>query len=185
MGTGRNAAWYDMRKVKSLTFVDQSGPMVEIARRKWRELHPHPHPKEVAVTFLTQPLTSPLPKSSTDRHEDFTSIIQTMGICSTPDPSAALAHLGRLAHPTEARILLLEHGRSHYSWINTILDKSAARHAEKHGCWYNRDIGKVVAESGLQVEKVERRQFGTLWYVEARPPQRERNPGGQDSERDG
>lgn len=67
-------------------------------------------------------------------------------------------------------MLLLEHGRSHYEWVNWILDKSAAKHADRHGCWFNRDVGKVVEGSGLRVEKCERSQFGTVWYIEARPP---------------
>ena len=42
-------------------------------------------------------------------------------------------------------------------------------HAKKHGCWWNRDIGEIVRESGLIVDRVERRQLGTLWILEARP----------------
>lgn len=97
-------------------------------------------------------------------------MVQTMGVCSTAEPAAALARLGELACAREGRILLLEHGRSHYEWINWILDRSAARHADRHGCWFNRDVGEVLRRSGLVVEVVERSQFGTLWYIEARPP---------------
>jgi len=168
-GTGRNALWYDMQKVRSVAFVDKSGPMLEIARKKWRGMYP----RDERAGFWVQGVGEPLPIATENENgmprEGFTTIVQTMGICSTPDPSATLAHLGTLAHPTDGRILLLEHGRGHYGWINWILDRSAARHAEKHGCWYNRDVGAVVAKSGLVVEKAERSQFGTLWYVEARP----------------
>ncbi len=38
-----------------------------------------------------------------------------------------------------------------------------------HGFWFNRDVGKVVRESGMVVERVEGSQFGRVWYVEARP----------------
>ncbi|MCJ1231195.1 hypothetical protein MMC12_007872, partial [Toensbergia leucococca] len=74
-----------------------------------------------------------------------------MGLCSTPHPSHLLAHLGTLASPTNGRILLLEHGRSHYEWLNRILDASAPAHADRHGCWWNRDVGRIVEESGLEV----------------------------------
>ena len=164
MGTGRNGIYYDLDKVKSLAFVDQSGPMVEIARKKWNSLHPgYEH-----CSFHTQPALDPLPASAMPK-TGFTTIVQTMGICSTPTPAATLGYLGTLADSKDGRLLLLEHGRSHYSWINWILDKAAARHADKHGCWFNRDVGRVLEDSGLVIEKVERSQFGTLWYVEARP----------------
>lgn len=161
VGTGRNASFYDLKHCKSVNFVDQSGPMVNIARRKWDEMHP----RYKNVAFRVQSATDPMaiPKKG------FTTILQTMGVCSTPNPAATLAHLGSLADPKEGRILLLEHGRGYYDWLNNILDRSAAKHAEKHGCWYNRDVGKILEESGLFIEKVKRKQFGTLWYVEARP----------------
>ena len=166
-GTGRNTMWYDLDKVKSVTFVDRSAPMIEVAMKKWQALHP----RYGKAKFYTQSVMEPLPTDTSKNipTEGFTTIVQTMGICSTPNPSAALAHLGTLAHPTEGRILLLEHGRGYYSWINWILDKSAARHADKHGCWYNRDVERVLGLSGLEIEKVERSHFGTLWYIEARP----------------
>ncbi|KAL6718991.1 hypothetical protein ACLMJK_003226 [Lecanora helva] len=172
-GTGRNALWYDVGKLKSITFLDQSGPMLEIAQKKWQTLHPEFR----RVKFHTQSVMSNLPDVDVPEN-GFKTIVQTMGICSTSNPHLALARLGTLANPTDGKILLLEHGRSHYNWVNWILDKSAARHAEKHGCWYNRDIGEIVEKSGLRIEKVERSpwQFGTLWYIEARPPLKKLKP---------
>ena len=167
VGTGRNGLYYDLEKVKSLAFVDQSGAMVEIARKKWNTLHPeYEH-----CSFHTQSATDPLPASALPEL-GFTTIVQTMGICSTPKPAATLAHLATLADPKNGKILLLEHGRGYYGWINWILDKAAAKHADTHGCWFNRDVGRVLEESGLVIEKMERSQFGTLWYVEARPSKR-------------
>lgn len=164
MGTGRNGVYYDMDKVKSLAFVDQSWAMVDIARKKWSSLHPGYE----QCSFYTQAAMDPLPASAMPE-KGFTTIVQTMGICSTPTPAATLAHLGNLANPNDGKLLLLEHGRSNYDWINWILDKAAAKTADKHGCWFNRDIGKILEESGLVIEKVERSQFGTVWFVEARP----------------
>ena len=169
VGTGRNEQYYDLKGVKSLAFVDQSGAMVEIARKKWNALHPnYEH-----CSFHTQSAMDPLPASALPE-QGFTTIVQTMGVCSTPTPAATLAHLANMADPKDGRILLLEHGRGYYDWMNWILDKAAAKHADRHGCWFNRDIGKVLEESGLVIEKMERSQFGTLWYVEARPGVRSR-----------
>lgn len=164
VGTGRNGMYYDVERVKSLAFVDQSRAMVEIARKKWNSLHP----EYERCSFHTQSAMDPLPSPAMPK-TGFTTIVQTMGICSTPTPAAMLAHLGSLTDPDNGKLLLLEHGRSYYDWMNWILDKAAAKHADKHGCWFNRDVGKILEESGLVVEKVERSQFGTLWFVEARP----------------
>ncbi|KAL2046313.1 hypothetical protein N7G274_001760 [Stereocaulon virgatum] len=163
-GTGRNSSYYDLEKLKSLTFVDQSGPMVEIARKRWDMLHPGYE----NCSFYIQSANDPLPATAVPKG-GFTTILQTMGICSTLNPAANLSHLGTLVDPAEGRILLLEHGRSKYRFVNWVLDKSAARHADKHGCWPNRDIKKILDESGLVIEKIEVSSFGTLYYVEARP----------------
>lgn len=164
VGTGRNGVYYDLEKIKSLAFVDQSGAMVEIARKKWNSLHPGYE----RCSFHTQSAMDPLSASAMPK-AGFSTIVQTMGSCSTPTPAATLAHLGNLADPNDGKLLLLEHGRSYYDWINWILDKAAAKHADKHGCWFNRDVGRILEESGLVIEKVERSHFGTLWFVEARP----------------
>ncbi len=49
------------------------------------------------------------------------------------------------------------------------MDKSAARHADQHGCWPYRHVRKILDESGLVIGIIEVLQFGTLFYVEARP----------------
>ena len=98
-----------------------------------------------------------------------------MGLCSTPNPQALLTNLAAhldLSNP-EARILLLEHGRSDYEWLNNILDNAAQKHAEIHGCWFNRDIGAMVeaaaAESGLEIVEERRKHLGTTWVFELKP----------------
>ncbi|KAK5144160.1 hypothetical protein LTR04_001660, partial [Oleoguttula sp. CCFEE 6159] len=50
VGTGRNFEYYNTNKCKSLTFVDQSSPMVEVARQKWKESHPA---SKMTVNFIT------------------------------------------------------------------------------------------------------------------------------------
>ena len=158
-----------LTQVSTLTFVDLSAPMIDLARKKFERKYPGYSP----VQFLTQSALDPLPPSQITnlaRHQggyDF--VLQSMGLCSTPEPVQLLRHLGELAHPDRGKILLLEHGRGHWDWMNDYLDSTASRHAKKHGCWYNRDIGKLVEESGLVVERCKRKHFGTLWIIEARP----------------
>lgn len=161
-GTGRNGEWYHEGRCASLTFVDQSGPMLAIARDKFRRQHP----AYAAARFYAQSALAPLPIQP---RKGFTTVVQSMGLCSTPDPAGLLAHLGTLTDPDGGRVLLLEHGRGHYAWVNWVLDRTAGRHAERHGCWWNRDIGTIVRQSGLEVVEIKRWHLGTTWWVELRP----------------
>lgn len=101
----------------------------------------------------------------------FDTVLQTMGLCSTTDPVKLLQHLASITK-ADGQILLLEHGRGYFNWLNRILDKDAAKHADRYGCWWNKDIGQIVAESGLEVVKLKRYHFGTTWWVELRPTPR-------------
>ena len=187
VGTGRNARYYDLKKCKSITMVDQSAEMIGVAKKKFNGMttsHIHVqlpfkgscaqlkcgllelHPQYKASRFLIQSAHKSIPCPSTG---GFDTVVQTMGLCSTPNPSELLTHLGDMTNPAKGRILLLEHGRSHYAWLNRILDNSAPAHANKHGCWWNRDIGKMVEESGLEVVKIKRYHLGTTWWVELKP----------------
>ena len=126
------------------------------------------HPNYKNCRFLTQSAHDPIPCPSPAGYD---TVIETMGLCSTPNASSLLAKLGRLTNPKTGRILLLEHGRSYFAWLNRILDNHAVAHADKHGCWWNKDIQKIVEESGLEVIQVKRYMyhFGTTWRVELRP----------------
>ncbi len=174
-GTGRNSDYYRLKKCKSLTFVDLSEGMVELAEKKFKRLHPEydkPVSPRPPVAFVTQSALEPLPDGIIEevtRSGGYDTILQTMGLCSTPEPARLLMHLGTLTHPERGRVLLLEHGRSYYDWLNNILDKMAAERADKQGCWWNRDIEQIVEDSGLVVERMRRKHFGTLYIVEARP----------------
>lgn len=67
------------------------------------------------------------------------------------------------------RILLLEHGRSYYNFINRFLDDNAKLHAHRYGCWNNKDIDKVIEDSGLEIESKRRYHFGTTYEYVLRP----------------
>ena len=96
-------------------------------------------------------------------------MLQTMGVCSIADPVRLLRQMASLTNSDHGRILLLEHGRSWYDWLNSWLDSSAPGHADKFGCWWNKDIGRIVEEAGLEVVALKRYHFGTTWWVELRP----------------
>lgn len=169
-GTGRNLEYYNLgqglKDCRSVTFVDLSPQMVEITRQKFEKLYPQSMQK-VAFAVANAGVVSPAAAAGKPRY--FDTIVQTMGLCSMPDPVGTLRHLGSITEPQHGRILLLEHGRSYYDWLNRILDNLAPAHADRHGCWWNRDIGKIVRESGLEVVEEKRWHFGTTWRYVLKP----------------
>lgn len=72
----------------------------------------------------------------------------------------------------DGQILLLEHGRSHYAWLNAILDKNSHRHTARWGCIWNRDIEAMVRGAGLEIKSLSRWHFGTTYVIVAAPGQR-------------
>ncbi|GIL46555.1 hypothetical protein Vafri_3532 [Volvox africanus] len=98
----------------------------------------------------------------------FDTVVDTFGLCSHEDPVQALKEMARVCK-AGGKILLLEHGRSHYDWLNSKLDSSAAEHQRKWGCMWNKDILELIQQAGLQVDKVTRWHFGTSYYIVARP----------------
>ncbi|KAH8695370.1 methyltransferase domain-containing protein [Talaromyces proteolyticus] len=197
-GTGRNMGYYqlgekrgldaqghsEIQGCRSVTFVDLSPQMVEVAKRKFQQQYPGFE----RAAFWTEDARKYLPSKkqlssqsqsarsqSSERAEwsysrpYFDTVLETMGLCSTPDPVGLLRHLGSITEPEKGRILLLEHGRSRYDWVNNILDNLAPAHAHRHGCWWNRDIGQIVEQSGLEVVEIKRYHLGTTWRVILRP----------------
>ncbi|KAG9248696.1 S-adenosyl-L-methionine-dependent methyltransferase [Calycina marina] len=185
VGTGRNLEYYDWDfdgykdvgkripgkpvnrgSVKSLTAVDISPEMVEVAKEKFARKFPGmPQPRWVVADASKD---IPSPPSGPDKKYD--AIIQTMGLCSVHDPVALLKNLGNHVKEDGGRILLLEHGRGTWRAVNWALDKQAVGHALEHGCWWNRDIEAIVEESGLEVVNYDTYFFGTTWCLELRKP---------------
>lgn len=185
VGTGRNGRFYDLgtfgeggeagrlkskdRRIKSMTFVDQSEKMLEICSKRWKEQHPKFRGQ---VDFVVADAGAKGAIKALSGSGGFDTIIQTFGLCSMTDPVEYMRTMGGLLKkqgPNGAeggRILLLEHGRGHYWWINYVLDGLAKEHANRFGCWWNRDIGKIVKDSGLKIVGLKRYHFGTTWALE-------------------
>ncbi|KAL2187308.1 hypothetical protein L209DRAFT_742646 [Thermothelomyces heterothallicus CBS 203.75] len=112
---------------------------------------------------------------------------KTFGLCSVADPAKLLANMAAKLQPDTGRIILLEHGRGVYDWINRRLDKSAPKHFRKFGCWWNRDIEKLVRDAaetipGLEIVELDRPlwfQWGTTLLIELRLNSQGGNGAGQ------
>jgi methyltransferase OMS1 len=171
-GTGRNSEYYVQSRIRSLAIVDKSRGMLTVAEKKWPEER-EGEDWTGRVRFVVGDVeddrtTSQLGSDSTAQ---FDTVVQTLGLCSTDDPDGLMRSLTKLVKPG-GKILLLEHGRGYFDWLNRMLDRSAHQHAAKHGCWWNRDIGAIVQRSDLETVEMSRpwRSAGTNWYIILRKP---------------
>jgi methyltransferase OMS1 len=164
VGTGRNTRYYPTKSCETVTLLDSSAPMIAVAKRKWKDQHPEYFHR---VFFKQQSALDPItpPYGVQDGYD---TVLQTMSLCSTDEPVRLLQNL-EVSAKEDGQILLLEHGKSYFDWLNRLLDKTAPGHAKEHGCYWNKDIGKIVEDSGLEVVKIKRYNFGTTWWVELKP----------------
>lgn len=162
-GTGRNFPFYSMKSIEQLTAVDSVAEMVEVSRTK---ISSGDKEKISLMQMNAHDLNFP--------DDSFDFVIDTFGICSYENPQRVLSELGRVLNKRnpEARILLIEHGKASYDWLNNLLDAQAQQHADNWGCIWNLDIEKVVRSSGLQITSLSRFHFGTTYVIQARPTAR-------------
>src|SRR5262249_48503807 len=99
-------------------------------------------------------------------HDSFDTVVDTMSLCTFPNPVAALRELGRVCR-SPGRVLLLEHGRSNRKWLGAFQDRRAAKHAEPLGCHWNPEPLLLVEQSGLEVVHAERHFFGVFHLIMA------------------
>ena len=74
--------------------------------------------------------------------------------------------MGKACKPG-GQIILIEHGKASWDWLNKALDKDAERHYSRWGCWWNRDIAGLVEQSGLKIVSSQRWHFGTTYVIHA------------------
>ncbi|KAI9496444.1 S-adenosyl-L-methionine-dependent methyltransferase [Zychaea mexicana] len=164
-GTGRNFDYYKADQMDSARFTDRNAGMLAEAESKFDKFK-----DQFRKTFVEfrQANVNEQPAGR------FDTVVDTFGLCSCGDPEEALISLADACKPSEdSRILLLEHGRSHYDWLNRLLDSNVDKHVMKWGCWWNRDLMGLFEQEKvkekLEIVKVHRFHLGTTCYIVAKP----------------
>eukprot|EP00937_MAST-01D_sp_MAST-1D-sp2_P004356 g4356.t1 len=156
-GTGRNIQFYSTGT--ELTLTDCSQPMVAVMQNKLDKEGRTPTAAVVRADAARMPQFA---------DGSFDTVVDTFGLCSFENEQAVLAEMRRVCKP-DGKILLLEHGRSHYDWLNRILDRGADQHAQRWGCYWQKDIAGIVARSGMGVVDSSRWHFGTTYIYTLSP----------------
>lgn len=153
-GTGRNLPHYPARC--RLTAVDLSGGMLARLRRRLAEAG-----RGASVARMdTQALAFP--------DGVFDTVVDTMALCTYPDPRRALREMSRVCRP-DGRILLVEHGRSRLPALARFQDRHDRWLVESVGCHWNRDPLELVETAGLSVRAVRRTVAGVFYALTAAP----------------
>jgi len=170
-GTGRNCSYYPASTVDRVVMTDTSEAMLQQAKEKVRNLQKGGFMKEEDRKPKFAILRADGNAALDFADNSFDTVVDTFGLCSFDDPVAALQQMERVCKP-DGKILLLEHGRSKtWNWISDYLDKTAERHAKNWGCVYNRDLDRIIKESGLLLDVLHTWHFGTTYYMVCRPRQ--------------
>ena len=159
-GTGRNIGYYPSSCDRVL-MIDASENMLANARKKIQELSNEK--TKFACSIGDSADLGNFPDKC------FDTVVDTFGLCSYDDPVAVLKEMRRVCKK-DGKILLLEHGRSKtWNFITRYLDNNAERHAKNWGCVWNRDLDKIIEDSGLELDTLHTWHFGTTYYVVCRP----------------
>ncbi len=155
VGTGKNLQYYSGGC--KITAVDLSPAMLEIARKRGIALSLH-------AAFLVMD-----GETLAFRDQSFDTVVDSLTLCTFPDPVVALREMARVCR-TDGRILLLEHGRSEQGWLGHWQDRKADHHARKLGCRWNREPLDLVSQAGLTLISSRRTVLGIFHEIEAKPP---------------
>jgi ubiquinone/menaquinone biosynthesis C-methylase UbiE len=153
VGTGLNLPYYPAGV--QLTGVDLSPAMLDIARKRARELG-----REVD---LREADASALPFADAT----FDTVVCTLALCAIPDHVAAVAEMVRVLSPG-GQVLLLDHIGS--SWwpvwaVQRLAETVSIRIAGEH---YTRRPAVLLGPAGLTIVESQRLKLGSVERVRAR-----------------
>lgn len=171
-GTGRNIKYLDLSHINSITFLDSSENMMDITHKKFRDKFPK-YKKAAFVVGKAENLVDLAIKGKSSQENERTkqvkydTIVEAFGLCSHEDPVKALNNFSKLLKP-DGRIILLEHGRGQYDFVNKMLDNRAEKRLNTWGCRWNLDLGEVLDDSDLELVEEKRTHLGTTWCIVAK-----------------
>ncbi|MGP4038646.1 class I SAM-dependent methyltransferase [Gracilibacillus sp. D59] len=155
VGAGANFPFYTKETVQ-VTGVDFSSEMIKSAKQSASNYHFHTEFLEEDVDHLTFAPNS------------FDCIVSTLSLCSYAKPHELMNKFNDWCRE-DGTVLLMEHGLSSnlfLSYTQKIIDPL---HKKIAGCHCNRDIGKIVKHSDLQIKNIETYWSGILYLIWAIP----------------
>jgi len=139
VGPGLNLQYYNLDNVNKIIGIDPSDELNKIAKKNANKVN-------LDIEFnLSSAESIDLPTSSVD------SVVCTFSLCSIPNPQKALKEIYRILKPG-GKYYYCEHGispdlstRVFQNVTNIFYPKLSG------GCHANRDIPKLISESGLKI----------------------------------
>ena len=139
VGPGLNLQYYNLDTVNKVIGIDPSDELNKIAKKNAKKVN-------LDIEFnLSSAESIDLPTSSVD------SVVCTFSLCSIPNPQKALKEIHRILKPG-GKYYFCEHGispdlstRVFQNVTNVFYPKLSG------GCHANRDIPKLISESGLKI----------------------------------
>ncbi len=185
-GTGRNFSYYSMKQCDSITAIDSVKDMVTISQNKILETKDMEKLSKIQIKQM-----SVTDIASKFQENTFDTVVDTFGLCSYDNPIQVLNDIAKILkkphnalasrgneddkqRPFDAahaygKVIFIEHGQSHYQWLNNIIHNGAKEHARRWGCIWNLPIEDLVQQSNLKIVNISRFHFGTTYVIEAIP----------------
>jgi ubiquinone/menaquinone biosynthesis C-methylase UbiE len=155
IGSGLNLPYYSDDVTRAVG-IDLSPGMLEIAANRAQEVN-----RSIDLAVMdAQCLAFP--------DKSFDTVAVSLGLCTIPDPEAALREMSRVCKP-DGQMVLLEHVRSPM-WPVAMIQRLASPIQERlNGCHLARETIDLARECGLEFLREDQRLLGIMRLVIARP----------------
>lgn len=153
VGSGRNLKYYG--KNCKITAIDLSPKMLEIAKKRAQKLN-------IEADFHIGNA-----EELKFKREKFDYVIDSLGLCTFPNPIKALKEMKRVCKKN-GRIILLEHGVSSNKFFSKLQHKRERKQKKKFECALTRNHEELVKKAGLKIESIKKRFFGIFYSIIAR-----------------